>query len=945
MTVRRWMSLIGGTLIALVLSASTGGRAVGQEIDFESDIYPIFESYCLHCHGEDEQESGLRLDSRVSLLRGGDSGLAALVPGDPDKSYLMDVITHADEDMAMPPDDDKLSDEAIEWVRRWIKDGAQWPGQMDDVVTDEIEHWAFLPYSRPVVPNAGSNDATTDYAESDKLSTLANESVINAFLKQKLNESGLDFSSPADARSLIRRASIVLTGLAPTPERANKFVAEFAASPDAAYEALVDELLASPHFGERWAQHWLDVIRWAETNGSESNLYRKNSWMYRDYVVRAFNEDKPYDQFVREQIAGDVLGSGDATGFLVAGPHVPAATVGQEESAIRQARADRMDEVLQTVGASVMGVTIGCARCHNHKFDPISIQDYYSMTAVFQDVEFGSRYPELSPDHPRKQREHELNLRLSQLRTQMRSEGWGWVEDWEGYKEFHFPTKTVDELRISFDGRWVQIDELEILESGIDGKNVASKETGTAISDNPATHLTSQPISRLNDGVFGTKGWRGVSPKGVQDKPWLEFDFPNKVNVSALRISTNREDFYETDYLDGMNKVSYGDFRIELRGDDGQWTAFSSTAAMKKRTKESEQRQALQQQVQDVITELLIQGPQPSFLGQFVSPVETFVLARGSPESPRDKVVASAPLRLNGQLDIEPDGPGPDRRLAFADWLLDEQNPLTARVMANRVWHHIFGSGIVPTPSDFGLAGAPPTHPELLDWLASEFVNPGAAEDGSVRPWSVKHLVRMIVLSKAFRQSSQPDSVGLSKDASATLLWRFPPRRVEAEVIRDSVLLASGRLDESIGGPSYRIHNVKKRYAQWQVVDNYGEDTWRRMLYQERMRRVDDRIFTAFDFPDCGQIRAKRPVSTTPLQALNLMNSDFVVSQSGWLARRAKDDAGDQTAAQVDRCFELLFCRQPDDEEREAAIALAENESLELLCRTLINTNEFAFLP
>jgi hypothetical protein len=882
-----------------------------DEVDFERDIAPIFEERCWYCHGEDEQESDLRLDLRAKMLRGGNSGLSAVVPGQPEKSYLIEVVKHLDKDRAMPPDEDMIPQEEIDLLTRWIKEGAVWPGQMDAVDAEEVDHWAFLP-----------------------LASEFDHDSIDAFLTGKLVDAGLDFSRPADPRALIRRATIVLTGLAPMPERTDAFVAAFEKDADAAYLALVEELLASPHFGERWAQHWLDVIRWAETNGSESNLYRKNAWMYRDYVVRSFNEDKPYDQFVREQLAGDVMGHGDATGFLVAGPHVPAATVGQEPSAIRQARADRMDEVLQTVGASVMGVTIGCARCHNHKFDPLTIQDYYSMSAAFQDVEFGSRFPELSGDHPRKMREGDLVAKLSELRRQMRKPGWAWMEDWQGYQEVHFPAKTVQELRISFDGRWVQVDELEILNAK--GQNVAEEAFGTVISDNPTTHQRSQPTSRLTDGVFGTKGWRGVTPKESSEHPWLEFKFPESVTVATIRVSSNREDFYETDFLEGMNKSKYGEFKIEIRDADGTWKPFSSTAAMKKRTSENEKRQQLQANIQDLITELLVQGPLPAFLGQFIKPVETFVLARGSPESPRDRVYASAPKLLQGELSIEPDSPGPQRRKAFAEWLVAAENPLTSRVMANRIWHHIFGTGIVPTPSDFGKAGAPPTHPELLDWLANELVESG---------WSIKDLVRMIVMSQAFRQSSVPNDAGLAKDASAQLLWRFPPRRVEAEVIRDSVLQASGWLDETLGGPSYRIHNVKKRYAQWEVVDNHSDETWRRMLYQERMRRVDDRMFTAFDFPDCGQIRAKRPVSTTPLQALNLMNSDFILTQSKLLAQRAEEEAGDRLGSQVERCFALLFCRQPTDGELATAVEFARAQSLELLCRTLINTNEFAFLP
>ncbi|MEM6366321.1 MAG: DUF1553 domain-containing protein, partial [Planctomycetota bacterium] len=333
---------------------------------------------------------------------------------------------------------------------------------------------------------------------------------------------------------------------------------------------------------------------------------------------------------------------------------------------------------------------------------------------------------------------------------------------------------------------------------------------------------------------------------------------------------------------------------------------------------------------------LIREGPQPSFVGRMVEPAESFVLSRGSPESPRNRVFASAPQFLDGQLEVEPNAQGAKRRLAFARWLTDPSNPLTPRVAANRIWHNLFGAGIVVTPSDFGRAGAAPTHPELLDFLARRLLD---------SDWSTKSLIREILLSQTFRQSSQPSDLGMQLDGSCSLLWRFPPRRVEAEVIRDSILQAAGTLDASIGGPSYRIHNVKKRYSQWQVTNNYAEPTWRRMLYQERMRRVDDRIFTAFDFPDCGQIRAKRPVSTTPLQALNLFNSEFVVTQSRQLADRVRERVGDDIAAQVDASFNRLLCRVPSRSEQQFGMQLVQQNGLEQLVRALINSNEFAFLP
>ena len=325
-------------------------------------------------------------------------------------------------------------------------------------------------------------------------------------------------------------------------------------------------------------------------------------------------------------------------------------------------------------------------------------------------------------------------------------------------------------------------------------------------------------------------------------------------------------------------------------------------------------------------------------MGRFVDPVVTRVLHRGSPESPRDEVTPAGPLILDGDLGLTSRASGAKRRAEFAHWISGSQNPLTARVMVNRLWHHVFGQGIVATTSDFGTAGAAPSHPALLEWLAAEFVDPSRV---GAKAWSMKSMIRLLVHSDAFRRSSRPQPEGMKGDAGSRLLWRYRPQRVSAEVLRDGILQASGKLRTSMGGRSYRIHNVKKTYAQWEVVNNHGAHTWRRMLYQERMRRVDDQIFTAFDFPDCGQVRARRPVSTTPLQALNLMNSPFVTEQSGFIAERASREAGRNADMKVRRVFELLLARAPEEDELEACRGV----SLQLVCRSLINSNEFAFLP
>ncbi len=918
------VALVGFVSLAPLIPAR------GENVDFEQDVAPILEERCLKCHGEHRQKSGFRVDRRASALRGGDSGAATIVPGKPEKSYLIDVIKHLDPDVKMPPKGGKLPDEEIATLERWIREGAVWPGQENE--TEEAPlHWSFQPVVRPEAPTGSSHP-------------------VDAFLARALEKKGLSFSERADPRSLIRRASIVLTGLAPTPEEVAAYLEAHekdADDADDAYIALVDRLLASPHFGERFAQHWLDVIRWAETNGSEANLYRKNAWIYRDYVVRAFNEDKPYDRFVREQIAGDSLGSGEATGFLVAGPHVPAATVGREPAAIRQARADRMDEVLQTIGASVMGVTIGCARCHHHKFDPITIQDYYSMAAVFQDVEFGSRSPELSAEHPRRKRGDEIWKDIAKERWALRKLG-PWEENWGAFRELHFKPVETKGIRVRFKTTYVGVDELELFGPEDYGTNLAHRRRGTKVSGFPEKGVERRnPIDRVHDGEYGTMIWQARVPKESKDRPWVRFDFEKTETVHRLRISNNREYFYETDYLTRKPGVAKFNFDVDYLKADGTWQPWVGTWYANTKIKEKHpERAAVLAKVQQSIATLAEEGPRPSFVGRFVRPKVTHVLMRGSPENPREEVVPAGPALLAGDLELTSKASGSKRRARFAEWITSAKNPLTARVMANRIWHHVFGSGLVTTTSDFGNAGASPTHPELLDWLAAEFVEPTVRiREHRGKPWSMKSLVRMLVLSDSFRQSSRPREEALGIDAGSALLWRFPPKRVEAEVIRDSILQASATLDRSIGGRGYRIHNVKKTYAQWEVVDNYGEHTWRRMLYQERMRRVDDQIFTAFDFPDCGQVRAKRPISTTPLQALNLLNSPFVIDQSKRIADRATKESNEDEARAIDRCFELLLGRSPTASERLDCLALARESGLAIVCRALINTNEFAFLP
>ena len=590
----------------------------------------------------------------------------------------------------------------------------------------------------------------------------------------------------------------------------------------------------------------------------------------------------------------------------------------------------------------MLGMTVSCARCHNHKFDPISIKDYYALTAVFQGVEFGSRYAELKESDPNQLREGELRNTLRQLRQTLRSDGIAWEEDWTGWKEMHFPAITTDAIRLSFQSMKVRIEEIELYGPEDPSVNLALSSRGTvAKTDESMTEIRGE-VFFANDGALSTNVWRSSAPPEGEKRPWIILEFPETRQVGRMVISSNKHYFIETDYLSTYAPSAFPDFRIEARRSDGTWQKLASTTQIRQAMEGETGHSTTVYRLRQTIQQLGEEGIQPSFVGQFIEPVATHILHRGSPESPRNEVNPAGFSILKGDLNLDSSSPDEERRLRLADWLADPEHPLTARVLVNRVWSHIFGRGIVATPADFGSVGAPPTHPELLDWLAREFVQP---QTSGAKPWSLKGLIRQILLTDAYRQSSAPREDGLALDASALYLWRFPPRRVEAEVLRDGILRASGKLDPTLGGPSYRIHEDKKTYAQWKVVDNHGPQTWRRMIYQERMRRVDDQIFTAFDFPDCGQIRAKRPISTTPLQALNLMNSPFATEQAGFIAERAKKESTADVPRATKRIYELILGRNPSDFELEASLELAHKGGLHLVSRALINSNEFAFLP
>ena len=653
-------------------------------------------------------------------------------------------------------------------------------------------HWSLQPLNAPVVPQ--TSDRT---------------SPIDAFITARFATNGLALSPEADRATLIRRLSFDLIGLPPSPRDIDDFV--YDESPKA-YEQLVERLLASPRYGERWGRHWLDVARYTESQGFEYDKLRDNAWHYRDYVIKSFNDDKPYDRFMKEQVAGDVLEPVTTDGIvaaslLVCGPWDEAGNSQANATQKAITREEEMEDMISVVGQTFLGLTINCARCHAHKFDPIPQEEYYRVKSVFDGVKHGER-------------------------------------------------------------------------------SIASPAEAKA----------------REEGIAALK----------------------KQIAAALDVAV----------------------RIEAEG-------FKLAAAEKRQSEilarpdvaqRAERESALSRIKKDRHALKAIKPLPVSYCGTRVEPRPTHNLKRGDVKTPGEVVTAgglSAIARLGSDFGLAADAPEAQRRVKFAEWLADPRNPLPARVMANRVWHFHFGQGIVASPNDFGVSGARPTHPELLDWLATQFIERG---------WSVKALHRLIVNSATYRQSSAPtvnDAYrrATSLDADNQLLWRYPPRRLEAEAVRDAVLAVSGQLSLEAGGPSFRPFDILKFPANAYVpVDKIGPAFNRRTVYRMNVNSGKEPLLDAFDCPDPSVKTPRRGVTSTPLQALALMNNSFVQRHAGSLAERALKESANDLPRAVHTVYRLALGRPPAEQEAERALAAARARSLTNLCWALLNSTEFVYV-
>jgi len=840
--------LVGQGLARLQAQGSDKAAAFSpqQVAFFEKQVQPLLRQHCWKCHGEDpgKLRGGLDLRTRSAILQGGDSGPAVDLR-QPDKSLLLQAVHYKDEYIRMPPKG-KLSEAEIAILEKWVKDGLPVPTDRmgggvksssgGHAVEEAKKYWAYQPVRRPSVPAVRN----TSWVRTP----------IDAFILARLEERGLQPVTPADKVTLIRRAYFDLLGLPPTPEQIDAFVQD--TSPQA-WEKLIDQLLASPHYGEKWGRHWLDVVRYAETNGFERDGPKPFVWRYRDYVIRSFNDDKPYDRFILEQLAGDELPGYQpeaiiATGFYRLG-------IWDDEPADpEQALYDHYDDILTTVGQAFLGMTINCARCHEHKADPIPQADYYRLLAFFREIRpFSQTRDVRSPNN------------LTDI--------------------------SPPEVRAKYEAEWKQRQ----------ARLAEIRQRMTAIEDAAIRQLPAED-QRAAEG-------------------------PDRPKVVAKVIPR----------LTGASKQEY--------------------EALRKERNELERRRAPEGQ------ELAL-----SVNNCWVPPPPTHVLIRGSPHAPGKEVQPGWP-KLFGLPDsiIPPPPPGArtsGRRTVLARWIASPDNPLTARVLVNRIWQYHFGRGIVPTANDFGKLGEPPSHPELLDWLAAEFVQPTAPDPGRPwavpgPPWTIKRLHKLIMMSQVYQLSSRGDPDNLRRDPANVYLWRFNMRRLTGEEIRDAMLAVSGQLNLKMYGPSV-YPKLPPEVLAGQSVPGQGwptsppEEGNRRSIYVHVKRSLRVPILVGFDQPDPDSSCPVRYVTTVPTQALGLLNGAFTQEQAAAFARRLQREAPGDMPAQIHRAIRLTTGRQPSEEEVQADLRFLQRlmvdhqldsaTALTRYCLLCLNTNEFVYI-
>jgi len=1040
----------------VVLGPHTIASAADPAEHFESKVRPILLQHCIKCHGPEKQRGGLRLDSKAGWQTGGESG-PAIQPGKPDVSPLIKAVRGADGAAQMPPNA-KLSAAEIAALVQWVKDGAVdprdgGPARLGGVTVAEAKAWwAFQPVKRPVVPNGAANP-------------------IDAFIVAKLAALKLTLSPPADKRALIRRATYDLTGLPPAPEEVDAFVKD--TSPDA-FAKVVDRLLASPAYGERWGRHWLDLVRYADTAGENSDHPLPHAWRYRNWVIDAFNRDVPYDAFLRDQIAGDIRaqqGPPDqygprviATGFLAL-----ARRFGHDiDKDIHLTYEDTID----TVGKAFLGLTLGCARCHDHKYDAISAKDYYALYGIFDSTRLA--FPGCEPQQrprdlvplmpqaewdrvvkPHRDKLAGVDAQLKQLRAEQTKLvqalkvsaakagsvlARGEISD-GGEQAFE---KLPSEIEVRA-GHLLQLSVTPMKNHGADstlvewdiaevgGKerhwNLSADVLDDLLAGNPHADKhgnaktwwfldTRDGLLLLPEAVRNVSGKSGLSGWRNGDTPSVFVNAANepaqvwtKLPGRSVFVHPGPNGNVAVGWLspiDGKVRITGRVKDAHPGGPDGVGWVIEQFAAdigtdLRTLATVSEKRQALERERAVLVANAPVQDV--AFAAVEAKPHDVKMHLRGDPEK-LGPVVPRRWLEVFGGTPLPPNaGSG---RLELAGWITAKNNPLTARVMVNRIWLHHFGKGLVKTPNDFGTRGTPPTHPELLDWLAAEFEEPtppaplpegkgekgeeptpnpslkggeqdlrnsvasgesvealraftplpsgrGAGGVGSSAPWSIKHLHRLIMLSATYQQASAARSDAAAVDASNDLYWRFDRRRLSGEELRDSLLVASGQLDRKPGAAHPFPPETSWSYSQHVPFSTYYESD-KRSVYLVSLRNRRHPFLGLFDGADPNATTPQRQDTTVPTQALYFLNDPFFHAQAEKATGRA---LAKPEPARLDELFRLTFQRAPTAKDREVAIAFLARYEAALsdgtpaertkaawaaLARILLASNEFLYL-
>ncbi len=929
--------------IGLAMIAANAAAAFGQQDEvatpagskaefFESQVRPVLVEHCLACHGPKTQEAGLRLDSRAALVRGSDSGPVVDLEN-PSRSRLLIAIGYQDPDLQMPPAPaEKLPDKAVAALRQWIAAGASWPdeaGRGETQAAPEKPHWAFQPVGPVAIPRVENTEWP--------------QSAIDRFILAKLEEQGMSPAPPADRTTLIRRATFDLIGLPPSDEEIATFVDDPA--PDA-FARVVDRLLDSPHYGERWGRYWLDVARYAETKGYVRLAEERRfpyAFSYRDYVVRSFNEDLPFDRFVVEQLAADELPLGDdkrslaALGFL---------TLGRRFTGNVH---DIIDDRIDVVTRGLMGLTVTCARCHDHKYDPIPTADYYSLYGVFAGGEDPAVPPlveELPQDAKTAEFQREYETRQQALDSYENKQHQTLLDEFRARSSDYLVQalagrlppqqplpKAPGEIRQLVVERWIDVlehagpdhpvfgpwqafvrlepDSFSAGAAAIVREWAAGDRNTPRINRAVKAHFTAHPPASMSEvaRAYGEllsqayESWRGL-------------------NAATLAAASPKPDRLPDDDIEELRQVLYGEYAaVAVRKEQAVWEyLYDSTIndeIVKRRTA-----------INELLRERGPAQPRAHTLIEIAPPHDPRILVRGNPTRPGKHV----PRRFLSALGTaEPKPFGPAARLDLARAIATRDNPLTARVLVNRVWAHHFGAGLVRTPSNFGLRGEAPTHRELLDFLAASFVNDG---------WSIKRLHRRIMLSSVYQQGSRDVPRYRASDPENRLLWTMNRRRLDFEALRDSLLAAAGRLDLTMGGPSEDLSEPASR---------------RRTIYGRIDRQGLPGMLPTFDFASPDTHSPERYSTTVPRQALFLLNSPLAIEVARAFAGRDDIKQTDDAARRIGRMIRIAWGRAPSNEEIRLAIefvarhdaAPAPEGSLnawEALAQTLLLSNEFTYV-